>query len=298
MSETLEKPELEKESKEQDPPNKNKEKKNDDDEQKKGAIREYFESAVVTIIMAIFGMTFIVQAVKVPTGSMLNTILIGDHLLVNKFIFGQDGFKLDYFTPHRAIRRGDVIVFKYPGDPATNYVKRVIGLPGETIEIKGPHVFINGQQLPEHYLVAEQPADPYAPLVIKNPKPAPEGINYTIYYSQDSAESEFDPVEKRLLGQKYAVGAPFTIPPNHYFAMGDNRDNSQDSRYWGTVPRENILGKAFMVYYSIDVSNSSPQTANTTDPKGTETEDQPAKPGIVNGLIYKSRWSRMGTIIK
>ncbi|KAF0188899.1 MAG: signal peptidase I, partial [bacterium] len=101
---------------------------------KKGFFRDTFESAIVTVIMALFGMTFIVQAVKVPTGSMLNTILVGDHLLVNKFIFGQDGLMLDKFTPHRPIRRGDVIVFKYPNDPTTNYVKRVVGLPGETIE--------------------------------------------------------------------------------------------------------------------------------------------------------------------
>src|SRR5205807_8264996 len=93
---------------------------------KKSVVREYFESAVVTLIMALFGMTFIVQAVKVPTGSMLNTILVGDHLLVNKFIFGKDGMMIDKVMPHRPIRRGDVIVFKYPGDPSTNYVKRVI----------------------------------------------------------------------------------------------------------------------------------------------------------------------------
>src|SRR5207247_2394518 len=104
-------------------------------DKKKGVMREYFESAIVTVIMALFGMTFIVQAVKVPTGSMLNTSLVGDHLLVNKFIFGKDGMMIDKVMPHRPIRRGDIIVFKYPKDPTTNYVKRVIGLPGETIEV-------------------------------------------------------------------------------------------------------------------------------------------------------------------
>src|SRR5439155_25933666 len=122
----------------------------------KSVLREYFESAIVTVIMALFGMTFIVQAVKVPTGSMLNTILVGDHLLVNKFIFGKDGMMIDKVMPHRLIRRGDIIVFKYPKDPTTNYVKRVIGLPGETIEVKGTHVYINGQELPEQRLIAEQ----------------------------------------------------------------------------------------------------------------------------------------------
>src|SRR3954470_11255175 len=128
--------------------------------------REYFESAVVTVIMALFGMTFIVQAVKVPTGSMQNTITIGDHLLVNKFIFAP-GPPLP-FLPQREIKRGDIIVFKYPGDPKnsegdkrpdnlpykTNYVKRVIGLPGDSIRIEGKSVLVNGKELPEHRITA------------------------------------------------------------------------------------------------------------------------------------------------
>src|SRR5687768_15801153 len=129
-------------------------------------VREYFESAVVTVIMALFGMTFIVQAVKVPTGSMQNTITIGDHLLVNKFIFAP-GNPLP-FLPQREIRRGDIIVFKYPGnadDPAgdtrpdnlpfkTNYVKRVIGLPGDRVEVRNDLVLVNGAELPEHRISA------------------------------------------------------------------------------------------------------------------------------------------------
>src|SRR5438128_2080388 len=127
----------------------------------KTVIREYFESAVVTVIMALFGMTFIVQAVKVPTGSMQNTIMVGDHLLVNKFVFAP-GPRLP-FLPQREIRRGDIIVFKYPGNPfntardrdednipyKVNYVKRVIGLPGDLVEVRGLHVYVNGQPLPE-----------------------------------------------------------------------------------------------------------------------------------------------------
>src|SRR5438132_7468131 len=137
----------------------------------RSVIREYFESAVVTVIMALFGMTFIVQAVKVPTGSMQNTIVVGDHLLVNKFIFAP-GPRLPVL-PQREIRRGDIIVFKYPGNPfnperdrdednvpyKVNYVKRVIGLPGDLVEVKGLRVFINGQPLPEHVIVAQNNND-------------------------------------------------------------------------------------------------------------------------------------------
>src|SRR5678815_4153276 len=141
--------------------------------------REYFESAVVTVIMALFGMTFIVQAVKVPTGSMQNTITIGDHLLVNKFIFAP-GASLP-FLPQREIRRGDIIVFKYPGNPygpkrddrpdnkpiLTNYVKRVIGLPGDRIRIDGNNVIVNDQVIPEHHIEAID-HNRKDPLEIKN----------------------------------------------------------------------------------------------------------------------------------
>src|SRR6266545_8427173 len=149
----------------------------------KSVWREYFESAVVTVIMALFGMTFIVQAVKVPTGSMQNTIVVGDHLLVNKFIFAP-GPRLPVL-PQREIRRSDIIVFKYPGNPfnqerdrdednipyKVNYVKRVIGLPGDVVEVKGLRVFVNGTPLPEHIVVARKPISEKAPLEIKEETP-------------------------------------------------------------------------------------------------------------------------------
>src|SRR5438046_3907389 len=159
----------------------------------KTVIREYFESAVVTVIMALFGMTFIVQAVKVPTASMENTITVGDHLLVNKFIFAPGPtFAL---LPQREIRRGDVIVFKYPGNPfdpdrdkqednipfKVNYVKRVIGVPGDTVEVKGLRVFINGQPLPEHVIVARNINDK-APLEIIEDTPRKGDEPYDVHY--------------------------------------------------------------------------------------------------------------------
>src|SRR5688572_8466210 len=159
----------------------------------KSVWREYFESAVVTVIMALFGMTFIVQAVKVPTGSMQNTITIGDHLLVNKFIFAP-GKSLP-FLPQREIKRGDIIVFKYPGnkyDPTrdssrsdnkpipTNYVKRVIGLPGDRIRIEGQHVIVNDKAIPEHRIEAIE-TNPKAPLkIVSSPEPKPDET-YDVY---------------------------------------------------------------------------------------------------------------------
>ena len=242
-------------------------------------VREYFESLVVTAVMALFGMTFVVQAVKVPTSSMQNTIHIGDHLLVNKFIFAP-GPVLP-FLPQREIRRGDIIVFKYPGkyqdDPRfrdnagvddtapdntpykTNYVKRVIGLPGDLLELRGTDVYINGQPLPEHKVAAVNPPDGddpstngdergaplkdelETPLVGEHaPVPGPES-EYNVYWRPDKMKgARRGPVE----------GERFTIPEGHYFAMGDNRDNSSDSRYWGFVPEENIVGKAFLIWWN------------------------------------------------
>jgi signal peptidase I len=255
----------------------------------KTILREYFESAVVTVIMALFGMTFIVQAVKVPTGSMQNTITVGDHLLVNKFLFAPGPrFPL---LPQRDIRRGDIIVFKYPGNPfnqardqeednipyKVNYVKRVIGLPGDTVEVKGLHVFINGQQLPEHLIAAENVNDKL-PLEIKEVTPRQPNETYDVYYfPKNVAAARMG--SSLLAGPdfNFAVnGKPVKVPDNSYFVMGDDRDNSLDSRAWGFVPRDLIIGRAMFVYWSFD-----------------ETKDF----GPLN-FFTESRWRRTGTMVK
>jgi signal peptidase I len=251
----------------------------------KSVWREYFESAVVTVIMALFGMTFIVQAVKVPTGSMQNTITIGDHLLVNKFIFAP-GESLP-FLPQREIQRGDIIVFKYPGniyDPesdferpdnkpiVTNYVKRVIGLPGDTIRLEGRNVIVNGQPLPEHQIEAVD-HNRKDPLEIKRDSARQPGQNYDVYYSPERIDDDY-PIFKHE-----GNGREITVPANKYFVMGDNRNNSQDSRYWGFVPRDYVIGRAMFVYWSYD--ESAPQDGNP----------------LV--LFFKNtRWSRTGTMVK
>src|SRR5258708_6187754 len=165
---------------------------------KKSVLREYFESAVVTLVMALFGMTFIVQAVKVPTGSMKNTIWIQDHLLVNKFVFGPDRFNLP-ILPERQIRRGDIVVFKFPRTPETNFVKRVIGLPGETVEYdsRTNTVYINGQQLPERRVFVEPQYnnDDASPLKELQTDTDVQGAQWRGYYFQNdraSAASSFN----------------------------------------------------------------------------------------------------------
>jgi len=250
----------------------------------KSVWREYFESAVVTVVMALYGMTFIVQAVKVPTGSMQNTITIGDHLLVNKFIFAP-GESLP-FLPQREIRHGDIIVFKYPGNPYdpkrddrpdnrpifTNYVKRVIGLPGDRIRIQGNSVVVNDKVVPEHRIVARD-HNRKDPLEIIESPPRKPGELYDVYYRPGPEDDNQD--YDAFQGKDELV-----VPEGKYFVMGDNRNNSEDSRYWGFVPRDLVIGRAMFVYWSYD--ESAP----------------PSNYGILVDFFVNTRWSRTGTLVK
>jgi signal peptidase I len=206
---------------------------------RKSTLREYFESICVAVILALFVRTFVVQAFKIPTGSMENNLLIGDHLLVNKFVFAPTLFSWENrLLPIDPIHRGDILVFKFPEDPDRDFIKRVIGLPGETLELKNKKVYIDGKALDE----------PYVHFLYPPPDP-------------NSADAELTSFDVR---ENYG---PVTVPPDHYFMMGDNRDNSQDSRYWGFMPRDYVKGKALFVYFSFN-------------------EEQ-------HGLFSSVRWSRM-----
>src|SRR5687767_10446495 len=258
----------------------------------KSIMREYFESFTVTLIMAIFGMTFILQAVTVPTGSMQNTILVGDYLLVNKFIFSPGGWSLP-FLPQREIERGDIIVFKYPGnrvrpqkdaerDPPLkayqlNYVKRVIGLPGETVEFRNNQVFINGELLPEHRIIGDAPNSMSA-LEIREFEPRKPDDKWDVYYQEDSmtlARQGRLPVGRFV---EFATpGKEMQVPENQFFVMGDSRDDSEDSRYWGFVPRELVIGRAMFVYWSCDRGASN---------------------GDFFGCVTHPRLSRIGKFVK
>jgi signal peptidase I len=194
---------------------------------RKSTAREYFESICVAVILALFVRTFVVQAFKIPTGSMENNLLIGDHLLVNKFVFAPTLSRAEEtLLPIDPIRRGDILVFKYPEDPERDFIKRVIGLPGEVVELKDKKVYINGKPLDEPYVHFLFPLDPSSP---------------------DSTEGGFD------LRRTYG---PATVPDAEYFMMGDNRDNSQDSRYWGFLRRDYVKGKALFVYFSFGEGGS------------------------------------------
>ena len=198
----------------------------------KSTAREYLESIVIAVICALFLRTFVVQASKIPTGSMENNLLIGDHLLVNKFVFGPSETSLERrLLPIRPLRRGDVVVFKFPEQPERDFIKRVIGLPGETLEVRDRRVYIDGKPISE----------PYAHFLELREAPS-EGHEVT---SVDVRE-------------RYG---PVNVPAGHVFVMGDNRDNSEDSRYWGFLPQRNIKGLALMVYWSYEASGEDHQEA-------------------------------------
>ncbi len=216
---------------------------------RKSTTREYFESIVITAIIALFATTFVVQAFKIPTGSMESNLLIGDHLLVNKFVYGFHSGFLSNLLPYKDLRRGDVIVFKYPQGPEVAYVKRLIGLPGEKVEMVGRTVYIDGKALSE---------------------------KYTQY---------IDP------GSIYEHYGPFNVPKDQFFAMGDNRDNSQDSRFWGFVPRDHIIGKALAIYWSYDTPRDEYLQTSISD-RAKQFLD------VFLNFFTKTRWRRTLKIIR
>jgi signal peptidase I len=254
--------------------------------------REYFESLVVTAVMALFFMTFVGQAAAVPSASMQNTILVGDHFLINKFIFAP-GETLP-FLPQREIRRGDIIVFKYPSDIDTNevviryqtfYIKRVIGMPGDTLEVRGANILINGQVLPEHRATREDrtTGDEKAEMkILDNPPRGAGELPYTVYYEADTLQPAAQSIEPASVSSFFKFGTngqPVTIPANQYFVMGDNRDNSSDSRRWGFVPRDLIIGRAMFVIWSYD-------------------EGAPSSGNFLIDFFKNTRWRRTGTLIR
>lgn len=232
---------------------------------KKSGLRQNIESLIIAIALALFIRTFIVQPFKIPSGSMIPTLLIGDHLLVSKFIYGTEiPFTDKRILPLSNIKRGDVIVFTYPNyenDPSkkgVDYIKRVIGVPGDSIDVRGRNLYINGEEIPLKFL-----GD----------------------FQDERSGMEYDEYQENLLGKKHLVmymkGKEATekgsylpvakVPQGRVFVMGDNRDNSQDSRFWGYVPIENIAGRAFIIHWSWDWDSE--------------------------GILDKVRWKRILTII-
>lgn len=222
----------------------------------------------MNIAILLFGTTTILQAFVVPTPSMDTTLMVGDHLFVDKLCFAPSGELSRHVLPYREPRRGDIIVFRYPPDIRQNYVKRVIGEPGDRVRIDNKRVFINGKALVEPYTRFIDPATrPYR----DNFPAEPDGF--------------VDPRGLEML--THVENGELVVPPGHYFAMGDNRDNSADSRYWGFVPRENIIGKPLIVFWSYDTT-----TENLIDFRAEHFVD------LAKNFLRKTRWERTFRLIR
>ena len=224
----------------------------------KGIFREYFELIAETAVFVFFVMTFVVQAFQIPTGSMEPTLLVGDFLLVNKLVYANTISPIEeIILPRRNIKRKDIIVFKWPNDLTKDFVKRAIGLPGEKLEIKNKQVYINDRPLEEKYKVHSD----------SDIRSANDAANY----SNDSRDN-FGPV---------------IVPEGHIFAMGDNRDNSDDSRFWGFLPLNNLKGRPWVIYFSYLAERDAYQK--------TGFRDRLKK--MVN-FLPKARWRRILKVIR
>jgi signal peptidase I len=192
------------------------------------------QSLAGTVVIAIFVITFIVQAFQIPSESMEDTLLVGDYLLVNKLCYGGAGLG-DHVMPYQRIARKDIIVFHYPVDPRQHFVKRVIGVPGDRLKLINKKVYINGKPLDEPYVRVLEPPN----NVFRDDFPRVDVPAYGL-------EGKW-----WLQMRKLVEDGELIVPEGNYFVMGDNRDDSQDSRYWGFVPQENIIGRPLVIYWSV-----------------------------------------------
>jgi signal peptidase I len=226
-------------------------------------IRNFVHEWSLNILILLFGTTTLVQAFIVPTPSMDTTVMVGDHLLVDKLSYAPPGSFARYLLPYTDPKRGDIIVFRYPMDISQNYVKRVMGVPGDHIKVVDKVVYLNGKALKE----------PYAQHIFPNLEP------YRDNFPSEPRGPVYDRA-RQMLAENVQNGE-LVVPPDSYFAMGDNRDNSLDSRYWGFVPRENIIGKPLLIFWSYD--------APTADLVGYSADHFL---DLAKNFFFKTRWDR------
>ena len=227
--------------------------------------RGFVAEWTVTIILLLFGTTTLVQAFVIPTGSMEDTLLIGDHLLVDKLAYAPPGPVSKHVLPYQDVKRGDIIVFRYPVDIRQTFVKRCMGVPGDRIHLVNKQVYLNGKKLDEPYVYHKtEYIDSYRDNFPSDPN----------VHISDSGQDMLE---------HHVQSGDVVVPADSYFAMGDNRDSSLDSRYWGFVPRENIVGKPLIIYWSYD----APTEALSNPTIGVDHLVD-----LLEHFFTKTRWSR------
>ncbi|MBS1858634.1 MAG: signal peptidase I [Acidobacteria bacterium] len=235
--------------------------------------RGFIAEWAVTIILLLFGTTTLVQAFVIPSASMVGTLLIGDHVLVDKLVFSPHGALSDKVLPYRPVRRGDIIVFRYPLNISQDYVKRAIGLPGDRIHLVDQKLWLNGHAVDEPYAIHTHRDTPE--LYRDN---FPEGAHS--YPLRQRAQEMID---------NYVKDGDLVVPPGYIFAMGDNRDDSDDSRFWGLVPMENVVGTPLIIYWSFDTDTAALTNGNIGVDHIVD---------VVSHFFTKTRWSRTFKLIR
>jgi signal peptidase I len=224
--------------------------------------REYFEALLIAVVFATFARTYVVQAFKIPSGSMEKNLLVGDHILVNKFIYGPARWNWERrLLPLRDPRRGDVVVFKFPLDPSRDFIKRAVGLPGDRVKLVDKRLYLNGKRVEDDSFVWH--SDPAV-------------YERTSFFNSNRSRDNF---------------GPYTVPPAAYFCLGDNRDNSRDSRFWGTVPESYLKGRALTVYWSYA---GEPEPLEWPGWKGKLRQ----LAGVTSNFFSKTRWERTFRIVR
>jgi signal peptidase I len=233
------------------------------------------QSLLGTVVIAVFVITFVVQAFQIPSESMENTLLIGDYLLVDKFCYGGGG-AWDHLLPYRKIHRGDIVVFHYPVKPFQHFVKRVVGVPGDRVRLINKQVWVNGASVKEPYVRYSSPLRDI--------------------YRDDFPRVDIDDPRMEanwwLQMRKLVEDSSLIVPEGYYFVLGDNRDESLDSRYWGFVPRENIIGRPLVIYWSVRSLNEDPQDSGS--PGGKLYRFYYA----LTHLLEITRWDRTFRLVK
>ena len=235
------------------------------------SVRNFVSEWTINILILLFGTTTLVQAFIVPTPSMDATVRVGDHLLVDKLSYAPPGSLTRYLLPYTEPRRGDIIVFRYPMNIQENYVKRVMGVPGDRIHLVDKTVYLNGKPLSE----------PYVQHIF------PDIRSYRDNFPSEPTPDEPVADRAREMLAAHVVNGELVVPEGSYFAMGDNRDNSLDSRYWGFVPRENIIGKPLVIFWSYDAD-----TADLVDFTANHFLD------LATHFFTKTRWERTLKLVR
>lgn len=245
-------------------------------EKKKESLPESIAGIAAVLVSGLFIITFMVQAFEIPSESMVKTLLVGDHVFVDRLAPTAKAGYVGPLIPYREIKHGDIIVFLHPKEPGMYVVKRIIGVPGDHIHLRDSKVYRNGEALNEPYVIHSTGS--YSPYRDQFPAVAPDG------------DSNVNP-EWPLVMREHLKDGDLVVPPDSYFGMGDNRDVSLDSRFWGFIPKENVIGRPLFIYWSFDTPKDQYERTSMADRVGFFVH-------VVTHFFGETRWNRMLHLVR